>query len=131
MTLFLSTGKLPIGKFACVFYNRRMKKRDNESEATGFYRRRDMWEDLLTERDDIHPTTRLIGIWIARRIGADGPRQSWYQTSTIAERIGVSVRTVIRAVQTLEGEGLMLVRRDGRRGIKKAVNKYELVFPWL
>lgn len=108
-----------------------MTKHDNESEATGFYRRRDAWEDYLSERVDLHPTDRLIGIWIARRISADGPKQSWYQVSTIAERIGVGPRTVIRAVQKLEGEGLLLVRRDGRRGIKKAVNKYELVFPWL
>lgn len=104
---------------------------DNQSESTSFYRRRDTWEDYVSERDDIHPTTRLIGIWIARRISADGARQSWYQISTIAERIGVKPRTVIRAVQTLEGEGLIVVRRDGRRGIKKAVNRYELVFPWL
>lgn len=104
---------------------------DNQSEATGFYRRRDAWEDYLSERIDLHPTDRLIGIWIARRISADGPRQTWYQVSTIAEKVGVSSRTVMRAVQKLEGEGLLLVRRDSRRGVKKAVNKYELVFPWL
>lgn len=85
----------------------------------------------MSERDDLHPTDRLIGIWIARRISADGPRRTWYQVSTIAEKIGVSPRTVIRAVLKLEGEGLIIVRRDGRRGVKKAVNKYELVFPWL
>lgn len=104
---------------------------DNQSESYGFYRRRDMWEDYLSERIDLHPTDRLIGIWIARRISADGPRQNWYQVSTIAEKVGVSARTVMRAVQKLEGEGLLLVRRDSRRGIKKAVNRYELVFPWL
>lgn len=103
----------------------------NQSDSTAFYRRRDMWEDYLSERTDLHPTDRLVGIWIARRISADGARQTWYQVSTIADRIGVSVRTVIRSVQKLEGEGLLIVRRDSRRGVKKAVNKYELVFPWL
>jgi DNA-binding MarR family transcriptional regulator len=103
----------------------------NQSESTGFYQRRDAWEDYLSERTDIHPTDRLIGIWIARRISADGPRNTWYQVSTIAERLGVSARTVMRGVQKLEGEGLLIVRRDSRRGVKKAVNKYELVFPWL
>lgn len=102
-----------------------------QSEANGFYRRRDMWEDYVSERDDLHPTDRLIGIWIARRISADGARRMWYQISTIAEKVGVSSRTVIRAVHKLEGEGLIIVRRDGRRGLKKAVNQYELVFPWL
>lgn len=104
---------------------------DTTNESTGFYRLRDMWEDYLSERSDIHPTDRLIGIWIARRISADGARRMWYQVSTIADRIGVSPRTVIRAVQKLEGEGLIIVRRDGRRGLKRAVNQYELVFPWL
>lgn len=103
----------------------------NQSESTGFYRNRDMWEDYLSERTDLHPTERLIGIWIARRISADGIRRTWYQVSTIAERIGVSTRTVLRAVQKLEDEKLILVRRDGRRGLRKAVNQYELVFPWL
>lgn len=103
----------------------------NQSESTGFYRNRDMWEDYLSERADLHPTDRLIGIWIARRISADGARRTWYQVSTIADRIGVSARTVMRAVQKLEGEKLIVVRRDGRRGLKKAVNQYELVFPWL
>lgn len=107
------------------------KSLSNQSESTGFYRRRDMWEDYLSERSDLHPTTRLIGIWIARRISAEGARRSWYQVSTIAEKIGVTPRTVIRAVHTLEAEKLILVRRDGRRGLRKAVNQYELVFPWL
>ena len=107
-----------------------MLKRDTATESSGFYRRRDAWENDLAERTDIHPTTRLIGIWIARRISADGSQQSWYQESTIAEKVGVSVRTVIRAVRTLEEEGLLFVRRDGRRGLKRAVNRYELVFPW-
>lgn len=102
-----------------------------QPESNSFYRNRDTWEDMLSERDDIHPTTRLIGIWIARRISADGARRTWYQVSTIALKIGVAPRTVMRAIQTLEGEGLIIVRRDGRRGIKKAVNQYELVFPWL
>lgn len=102
-----------------------------DDEKSGFYRRRDAWEDYVSERSDLHPTDRLIGIWIARRISADGARQTWYQVSTIADRIGVSSRTVIRAVQKLEEEGLLLVRRDGRRGMRKAVNKYELIFPWL
>jgi len=115
----------------CVRYTRCMRKLDNESEASGFYKRRDMWEDYVSERSDLHPTERLIGIWIARRISAEGPRQSWYQVSTIAEKVGVNPRTVIRAVQKLEAEGLIIVRRDSRRGVKKAVNKYELVFPWL
>lgn len=103
----------------------------NETSSNAFYKRRDMWEDYVSERIEIHPTTRLIGIWIARRISADGPRQMWYQVSTIAEKLGVSGRTVMRAVKTLEKEGVLLVRRDRRRGQKSAVNQYELVFPWL
>lgn len=103
----------------------------NESDSTAFYRRRDMWEDYVSERASLHPTTRLVGMWIARRISADGPRQMWYQVSTIGERLDLSSRTIIRAVKALEREGVLLVRRDRRRGLKSAVNQYELVFPWL
>ncbi len=102
-----------------------------DPESTSFYRLRDTWEDMLSERVDLTTTERLIGIWIARRISADGNRRTWYQISTIADRIGVKPRTVMRAIQKLEEEKLIIVRRNGRRGIKKAVNQYELVFPWL
>jgi DNA-binding MarR family transcriptional regulator len=101
----------------------------NKSAATVFYEMRNKWEDILSERDDLHPTTRLIGIWIARRISHNSKgRATWYPMSVIAERIGVNERTVIRAVAALEEAGLIIVRRDGRRGVKQAVNRYELVF---
>ena len=105
------------------------KRLSNQSDASRFYEMRDKWEDILSERDDLHPTTRLIGIWLARRIsyGSKG-RATWYPMSVIAERIGVTERTVIRAVAALEKAGLIIVRRDGRRGMKQAVNRYELVF---
>lgn len=100
------------------------------SETGTFYRNRDLWLNHLAERTDIHPTTRLIGCWIGMRINRH-TSDMWHQESTIAAKIGVSVRTVIRAIQTLEKAGLLIVRRDGRRGLKKAVNRYELVYPWL
>lgn len=75
------------------------------------------------------PSVRLIGIWIARRINWRTD-DTWYQVSTIALRIGQTPRNVIRAVQRLETEGLLKVYRDGRRGVKKAVNRYELLTPW-
>lgn len=100
------------------------------SAAGEFYRNRDLWTTHVAERVDIHPTTRLVGIWIGQRVNRHTDN-TWHQASTIAAKLGVSVRTVLRAVKTLEGEGLIVVRRDGRRGIKKAVNRYEMVYPWL
>jgi len=107
------------------------KHPDNQTESNAFYRRRDMWEDYVSTRLTLHASERLIGIWIARRISADGPRNTWYQVTTIAEKLGVSSRTVMRATKKLEQEGLLLIRRDRQRGKKTAVNQYELVFPWL
>lgn len=101
----------------------------DKTPENGFNRNRNEWVDYVLERDDIHPTTRLIGCWIARRVNPDS-KNTWYQVSTIALRIGVKPRTVMRAIQRLEEEELLIVRRDGRRGQKTAVNRYELVFPW-
>lgn len=88
-----------------------------------------MWIDYVSERTDLAPSVRLIGIWIARRINWRTD-DTWYQISTIGLRVGQTPRNVIRAIQKLEGEELVRVIRDGRRGIKKAVNRYELLFPW-
>ncbi|WP_159585963.1 helix-turn-helix domain-containing protein [Chelativorans xinjiangense] len=103
---------------------------NKDSGEAGFHRNRNEWVDYVLERDDLHPTIRLIGCWIARRIN-ENTRDTWYQVSTIALKTGVSSRTVIRAVATLEGEELLFVRRDGQRGRQKAVNRYELLYPWL
>lgn len=99
------------------------------SLAGVFYRDRDKWIEHVMERDDIHATARLIGCWIAMRINRK-TRDTWHQESTIAERLNVSVRTVIRAIRQLEDEKLILVKREGRRGIKSAVNHYEMIYPW-
>lgn len=99
------------------------------SAAADFYRRRDKWIDWCLERTDLHQTTRLIGVWIARRMNHQ-TLDTWYQISTIADKLGVKPRTIIRAIQALEEAEMIVVRRDGRRGLKKAVNRYELVFPW-
>ncbi len=98
------------------------------SESQAFNERRGMWIDYVSERTEMHPTVRLIGIWLARRINWRTD-DTWYQVSTIAIRVGQSPRTVIRAIQELEKAGLLLVRRDGRRGTRTAVNRYALLFP--
>ena len=97
--------------------------------AADFYRQRDRWIDWCIERDDLHQTVRLVGVWMARRINPQ-TLDTWYQISTIAEKLGVKPRTVIRSIQALEKADMIVVRRAGRRGVKKAVNRYELVFPW-
>jgi DNA-binding MarR family transcriptional regulator len=99
------------------------------SAAADFYRRRDKWIDWCLERDDLNPTTRVVGLWMARRMNVE-TLDTWYQMSTMAAKLGMKTRTIIRAVQALEEAEMIVVRRDGRRGLKKAVNRYELVFPW-
>lgn len=106
---------------------------ENSSQALSavadFYRRRDKWIDWCLERDDLNPTARVVGVWMARRMNIE-TLDTWYQMSTMGAKLGMKTRTIIRAVQSLEDAGMIVVRRDGRRGIKKAVNRYELVFPW-
>lgn len=90
-----------------------------------FNERRGLWIDYVSERTELTPATRLIGIWLARRMN-HRTEDTWYQVSTIAVRIGQTPRNVMRATKALEDAGLLLIFRDGRRGVKKAVNRYEL-----
>lgn len=91
--------------------------------------RRGIWIDYVSERTELTPATRLIGIWLARRMN-HRTEDTWYQVATIGLKIGQTPRNVMRATSALEKAGLLRIIRDGRRGVKKAVNRYELLFPW-
>jgi DNA-binding MarR family transcriptional regulator len=106
-----------------------LQKTSPDEESRAFNEKRGRWIDYVSERTDLTPAVRLTGIWIARRINWRTD-DTWYQVSTIALRIGQTPRNIIRAIQKLESENLLRVYRDGRRGVKKAVNRYELVLPW-
>lgn len=106
----------------------------NEDELTlagRFYRDRDKWLRYLMTHTDIKETTaRLVGCYIGMNINRE-TRDLWKQETTIATDLGISRSTVMRSVRALEDAELVEVKRDGRRGMKKAVNRYSMVFPWL
>lgn len=102
------------------------KNNSSQSSAADFYRRRDQWIDWILERDDMHQTVRLVGVWLARRMNRE-TGDTWFKVQTIAVRLGVTPRTVIRALHKLEKDGAILVIREGRRGLKRAVNRYRLM----
>lgn len=108
-------------------------KKTNEDTLTlagRFYRDRDQWLRHVMTNDNIELTAhRLVGCYLGMNINRT-TRDVWKMESTIAEDLGVSRSTVARAVRALKDEKLIEVKQDGRRGVKKAVNRYSMVFPW-
>ena len=108
-------------------------EKTNEDKLTlagRFYRDRDQWLRHLMTRTDIKETARLVGCYIGMNINRE-QRVLWKMEGTIALDLGISRSTVTRYIKVLEGEDLIEVTRNGRRGVKKAVNHYSMVFPWL
>jgi DNA-binding MarR family transcriptional regulator len=98
------------------------------SEAGAWYRDIAEWRRYVQERDDLSVTDRFVGCFIADRINR-ADEEMWFKQQTMALKIGVSTDTVGRATKRLELEGLISITR-GRRGLRIAVNRYELLFPW-
>lgn len=98
------------------------KKTPNEIRE--YLKNRDLWIRLLVDDLDMSHTTVRVGLHIAMRInGSD--REAWPATKTIAKMTGVSVRSVITALQALETGGYLLCSRKRNVG-----NRYWLRFKW-
>ncbi len=85
--------------------------------------RRD-WIRLVIGNQEIEPRHKLVGVAVALRMN-HRTEESYPKTATIALDVGVSVRTVIRALKILEGKGLLKITRR-----KRGVNRYEMILPW-
>jgi len=97
------------------------------SDSGVFYRDRDEWMRHLITRDDMEMSARAVGLYLALRVNPVD-RKAWPQQATIAKELGLSLPTVKRAVKALVDDGL-LYRKQGRRGVKRAVNEYSLIHP--
>lgn len=89
-----------------------------------YLKNRDLWIRMLVDDLDIAHTAVRVGLHIAMRINATD-KDAWPSTSTIAKMTGVSVRSVISALQVLEDGGYLLCARKRNIG-----NRYWLRFKW-
>lgn len=101
-----------------------MPKRSPE-EIAEYLRSRDEWIRLLVDDLDMSHTAVRVGLHIAMRINAED-REAWPSTKTIAKMTGVSVRSVITALEALQADGYLFVERKRNVG-----NRYWLRFKWL
>ena len=85
--------------------------------------RRD-WIRLVIGDEEIEPSHKVVGVAVALRMN-HRTEESYPRTATIALDVGMSVRTVIRALKVLEGRGLLTITRR-----KRGVNRYEMNLPW-
>lgn len=100
------------------------------SLAGVFYRDRDEWLRHLMKHPDIELSAhKLVGCYLGMNINRT-TRDVWKMEKTIAEDLCVSRSTVARAVRVLRDLKLIEVKQEGRRGLKKAVNRYSMLFPW-
>lgn len=124
-----------------------LKKIDADEEAqdaekkpkhVSFLKNRDKWiRDVVADTNLSHPTVR-VAIHIAMRMdGRDTARGAWPSVVRISERTGVSARSVLNALNQLEGyvDREQPGRQSGKRYIvaqrkRNAGNKYWLNFHW-
>lgn len=95
-----------------------------KSEITEYLQNRDEWIRLLIDDLDLSHATVRVGVHIAMRINAED-KDAWPATKTMAKMTGVSVRSVISALDALERGGYLLVKRKRNVG-----NRYWLRFKW-
>lgn len=90
---------------------------------TQFLQKRDAWIRLLVGDLEMSHATVRVGIHLVMRMTATN-RVAWPATKTIAKETGVSVRTVLRAIDDLEAEGYLYAARKRNVG-----NRYSFRFP--
>lgn len=88
-----------------------------------FLQKRDAWIRLLVGDPDMSHATVRVGLHVVMRMTAKN-RSAWPATKTIAKETGVSVRTVLRAIDQLEAEGYL--HADRKRNVG---NRYSFRFP--
>lgn len=96
-----------------------------ETTAAEYLRNRDAWIRMLVDDLDMSHTTVRVGLHIAMRINGED-RVAWPSTKTMAKLTGVSVRSVISALHSLEDNGYLIASRKRNVG-----NRYWLKFKWM
>lgn len=105
-----------------------LKKTDKDHlhyrETRDFGEDRRDWIRTVIADGELESNYRLIAVAIAMRMNHRS-EESYPGTKRIAEDTATSLRTVIRAINKLEGEGYLKVTHR-----KRGVNRYEMLLPW-
>ncbi len=100
--------------------------------------RREWMREVMKDRD-LEPLHRLIGVAIALRIN-HATEDAWPGIPRIAEDVGASARTVLRAIDVLSGEdkpkvkdGVVVKPALGKKYLrvvrkKRGGNRYQMIF---
>lgn len=103
--------------------------------ASAFLKKRDSWLRAVVEDHDLsHPTVR-VGVHLAMRMNGNRQSGAWPSTETIAEVAGVSVRSVLYAIDELSGLNRKTGEWTGTRYLsvvrkRNFGNRYHLNFFW-
>ena len=105
------------------------------SPAAAFLRKRDSWLRAVAEDLALaHPTVR-VAVHIAMRMNGNKQSGAWPSTKTIAKAVGVSVRSVLYAIDELSGLDRKTGKWTGVRYLtvdrkRNTGNRYWLNFHW-
>lgn len=111
----------------------------SERQIIDFAHDRREWLREVMKDKDLEPLHRLIGVAIGLRINHRS-EDAWPGIPKIAEDVGASARTVIRAIEVLAGEdkpkmkdGVVVKPALGKKYLKVARkkrggNRYEMIF---
>jgi len=103
--------------------------------ATTFLKNRDSWlRAVVEDRDLSHPAVR-VAVHIAMRMNGNKQSGAWPSIETIAASSGVSVRSVLYAVDELSGLNRKTGEWTGKRYLtverkRNTGNRYWLNFFW-
>lgn len=111
----------------------------SERQIIDFAHDRREWLREVMKDKDLEPLHKLIGVAIGLRIN-HATEDAWPGIPKIAEDVGASARTVIRAIEVLAGEdkpkvkdGVVVKPALGKRYLKvsrkkRGGNRYEMIF---
>lgn len=91
-----------------------LTKNDQGEAAAAFYDKRRRWLDFICDLSGVDDRAFRVGYWLAKRM--NGKDQCcWYTQPQIAKLMGISQDKVMRAVLTLENQGVMIIVREHRK----------------
>lgn len=91
-----------------------LQRNDNGEAAAAFYDKRRKWLDFICDLSGVDDRAFRVGYWLAKRMNGND-QCCWFAIKTIAKAMGISQAKVMRAVATLENQGVMVVVREHRK----------------
>lgn len=103
--------------------------------ATAFLKKRDSWLRAVVEDRDLSHSTVRVGVHLAMRMNGNRQSGAWPSVATIAKSAGVSVRSVLNAIDELSGLNRKTGEWTGTRYLtverkRNTGNRYWLNFFW-